>query len=156
MPEERKCPIIGCDSTGHLGGRVDKHFTQEACPIYHNMTQSDTKLLAVEREQRFEERKKALILYEPNKKSPTVEQKAYQIKVKDIRAKFKPNPPSPIRNSHNNVNLHKDKEREPPLSGLVSEYDLQMFREAQAIASESMESDFKDIPAGKGTRYVQI
>ncbi|PSN38346.1 hypothetical protein C0J52_26724 [Blattella germanica] len=28
--EERRCPLEGCDSMGHLGGRADKHFTIEA------------------------------------------------------------------------------------------------------------------------------
>ena len=36
--EKRKCPVSGCDSVGHLSGRLDKHFTQEACPLYHNTT----------------------------------------------------------------------------------------------------------------------
>lgn len=155
VPEERKCSIDGCDSSGHLGGRLEKHFTQEACPLFHNMTLADTKAWALEREQRDEERKKAIILYEPSKKQVTVEQKAYQLKIKDIRAKFKPNPPSPIRASHTHSNHNKahTEQREPNLTGLVSDYDLQMFREAQAIASEKMENEVKEIPAGKGTKY---
>lgn len=156
VPEERRCPVDGCDSNGHLGGHLDKHFTQEACPIYHNMTLTDTNAWASERAQRQEERKKALILYEPNKKSVTVEQKAYQLKVKDIRSKFKPNPPSPtIPNTRPHPimsTMHKD--REPTLTGLVSDYDLQLFREAQALASEKIEEEVKDIPVGKGTKYI--
>jgi histone acetyltransferase MYST2 len=34
--EERQCPVSGCDSSGHLSGRHEKHFTQDACPLYHN------------------------------------------------------------------------------------------------------------------------
>ena len=26
-----------CDSTGHLNGKLGRHFTAEACPTYHNM-----------------------------------------------------------------------------------------------------------------------
>jgi histone acetyltransferase MYST2 len=36
--EQRKCPIAGCDSSGHLNGKMDRHFLAEACPIYHNIT----------------------------------------------------------------------------------------------------------------------
>ncbi|CAG2068053.1 unnamed protein product, partial [Timema podura] len=42
--EERRCPIDGCDSQGHLGGRLDKHFTIEACPLYHNMSIQECKV----------------------------------------------------------------------------------------------------------------
>lgn len=156
VPEERKCPVDGCDSSGHLGGRIDKHFTQEACPTYHNMTLADTKAWALEREGREEERKKAIILYDPAKKVVTVEQKAYQLKIKDIRAKFKPNPPSPVRTSHTNSNYKHHDYREPNLTGLVSDYDLQLFREAQATASEKMETEVKEMPAGKGTKYANL
>jgi len=42
--EERRCPLDGCDSMGHLGGRADKHFTIEACPKYHNKTAQECKV----------------------------------------------------------------------------------------------------------------
>lgn len=131
---------------------MEKHFTLEACPFYHNMTLADTKAWALERQQREEERKKALILYEPSKKQCTVDQKAYQLKVKEIRNKFKPPLTSPSRSIHANAHFHKDKEREPNLTGLVSDYDLQLFREAQARSSEKIEEELKDIQTGKGTK----
>lgn len=153
--EERKCPVDGCDSMGHLGGQFEKHFTQEACPLFHNMTLNDTKAWRLERLQREEERKKATILYDPMKKSSTVEQKAYQLKVKEIRSSFKPNPPSPMRHmSHANINQPLELKREPNLMGFVSDYDLQLFREAQAIASEKMEMDLLKLPPERGTKYV--
>jgi len=40
---EKKCPIEGCDSSGHLSGNLDKHFLSDACPIYHNMSASECK-----------------------------------------------------------------------------------------------------------------
>lgn len=42
--EERRCPLDGCDSVGHLGGRAEKHFTIEACPKYHNKTAQECKV----------------------------------------------------------------------------------------------------------------
>lgn len=139
---------------GHLGGRLEKHFTQEACPLYHNMTIAETKAWALERQQREEERNKAHILYDPSKKQHTVDQKAYQIKIKDIRNKFKPPLSSPSRTSHTNAYFTKDVDREPNLTGVVSDYDLQLFREAQARSSEKIEEELKDIQTGKGTKYV--
>lgn len=42
--EERKCPLEKCDSLGHLGGQHDKHFTIEACPMFHNLTSQQCKV----------------------------------------------------------------------------------------------------------------
>jgi len=37
--EERECPLAtSCNSRGHLSGKLDSHFTLEACPLYHNTT----------------------------------------------------------------------------------------------------------------------
>jgi len=239
-PTERKCPVPDCDSSGHLGGQFDKHFTQESCPVYHNVTAAQTKELYLERKKHEEERKKAIILLDPIKKIQTIEQKLYLQKIKDMRAKFKPQPtPSSSANqnnnfnnntnnisnnnsilnndndsnnninndtnninssnnnsinnssittsattttsnnndknndnyhnnnsksknnanSNNNNNINKDnskdninKGKEPNLNGMVSDYDLQLFREAQAIASENMENELKTLPASKGTK----
>lgn len=43
--EERRCPLDGCDSMGHLGGRADKHFTIDACPKYHNKMSQECKVI---------------------------------------------------------------------------------------------------------------
>lgn len=47
-----------------------------------------------------------------------------------------------------------DEDREPNLAGLVPDYDLQLFREAQAQASERIEDELKDLPVGKGIKCV--
>lgn len=148
LPEDRgplECPLEGCNSLGHLGGTSDKHFTVEACPNYHNNTIADTKANLVERRKRVEERAKALKELEAKKPAST-EQKAYQQKIRDIRLKFKPTPRS-----------HDDPrdEGEPNLTGAVSEYDLQLFRDAQAIASENIENELTKLPCrGSGTKWV--
>ncbi|GAB0095991.1 hypothetical protein DMENIID0001_114370 [Sergentomyia squamirostris] len=147
---ERRCPYEGCDSSGHLGGQFDKHFTIEACPLYHNMTPSVAKLAFVERKKRDDERRKALVAYDPSKKFPSPEQKAYLQKIRDIRAKHKA---TPLANSHP---LAVDKKKEPSLAGIVSEYDLQLFRDAQALAAENIESELKALPASKGTKYISM
>lgn len=148
--------VDGCNSNGHLGGRFEKHFTEEACPLFHGLSPVDTKSLAIDRARRNEDRKNATILLDPEKKQVTVEQKAYQLKIRDVRNKFAPptgSPPrSPSAGQLNNNRSDVREYREPKLTGLVSDYDLQLFREAQAVASEKFEEELKDLPAGKGTK----
>lgn len=123
--EERKCPVEGCNSMGHLSGKHEKHFTVEACPMYHNMTMSQCKEQAIERKKREEMRKKALEVYKKTAKGhPTAEMKQYLQKVKDLRAKFKVE-------TVEDVKPHVDKNREPDLSNFVPDYDLKLFRDAQ-------------------------
>lgn len=51
--------------------------------------------------------------------------------VKEIRSKFQEKPES------NDVKP-EEKEREPKLAGIASDYDLKLFQEAQAAASEKI------------------
>ena len=97
----------------------------------------------MERRKREEERRKAVALL--SKKSPkshhlTIEQRHYQMKIKELRAK------SERRSNNNNSDPEtdssapeeKDREREPRLTNITSEYDLKLFQEALAVASEKI------------------
>ncbi|XP_064541903.1 histone acetyltransferase KAT7 isoform X1 [Drosophila montana] len=160
---EKKCPIEGCDSSGHLSGNLDRHFLPEACPIYHNMSASECKERANERKLRVEQRLKMPIniVSTPgnqhnNLKSLTPEQREFLAKIRESRASFRP-----MSNSFLNdkVKIDKDctdEDREPNLAGLVPDYDLQLFREAQAQASERIEDELKDLPVGKGIKYISM
>ncbi|XP_001357442.3 histone acetyltransferase KAT7 [Drosophila pseudoobscura] len=160
---EKKCPIEGCDSSGHLSGNLDKHFLPEACPIYHNMSASECKERASERKIRNEQRGKMPISIvkapgnqHTNLKSLTPEQREFLAKIRESRASFRP-----INNNFmdSKVKLEKDctdEDREPSLTGLVPDYDLQLFREAQAQASERIEDELKDLPVGKGIKYISM
>ncbi|XP_023032466.2 histone acetyltransferase KAT7 [Drosophila willistoni] len=162
---EKKCPIEGCDSSGHLSGHLDRHFLPEACPIFHNMSASECKERANERKLRQEQRLKMPIniVTAPGgnqsvnqHKSLTPEQKEFLAKIRESRANFRP--------AHNHlfndkVKMEKDctdEDREPNLMGLVPDYDLQLFREAQAQASERIEDELKDLPVGKGIKYISM
>ncbi|XP_044316148.1 histone acetyltransferase KAT7 isoform X1 [Drosophila rhopaloa] len=160
---EKKCPIEGCDSSGHLSGHLDRHFLPDACPIYHNMSASECKERANERKLRNEQRLKmpVNIVTAPgnqhtNLKTLSPEQREFLAKIRESRANFRP--------ANNNfldskVKLEKDvtdEDREPNLSGLVPDYDLQLFREAQAQASERIEDELKDLPVGKGIKYISM
>lgn len=162
QPEERRCTVDGCDSVGHLGGRMPKHFTPEACPVWHGFTLTETRQRADERAKCNEARRKATILFEADTKQPSVEQKSYQMKIRETRSKFIPQPASPsvraaptsytYRGAHRGEQHRGEPQHEPNLAGLVSDYDLQLFREAQAMASERIEDELRLLPAGKGTK----
>lgn len=47
-------------------------------------------------------------------------------------------------------------EREPIIEGFVPDYDLRLFREAQALAAIKIEEELGDIPTDRGTRYVVL
>lgn len=60
--EERKCPLEGCNSFGHLGGLYDKHFTIDACPIFHNKNIEECKEFYEDRKRKEDDRKKAMMV----------------------------------------------------------------------------------------------
>ncbi|GJQ87302.1 hypothetical protein Trydic_g17352 [Trypoxylus dichotomus] len=147
--EERACPIENCNSLGHLGGRLEKHFTVDACPNYHNYTIADCKDLLNERKKREEARKKQLETMKKCLRGQAIQdQKIYQQKIKDIR-KLKLEIPEDVK-------PHMDKNREPDLANFVSDYDLKLFRDAQAVASEKIEEELKTQPNTKGTKYIEM
>lgn len=156
--EERKCPVEGCDSMGHLGGHSEKHFTQEACPLYHNVSLDDTKKRRDARLKNEDERKKATILFDPMSNLTTIEQKAFQMKIAEMRNSFEPKPhvcqtSLSIKNSHQHQHQNGESQlREPNLKGYVTDYDLKLFQEAQAVASEKVEADLLKWPAERGTK----
>ncbi|XP_023016387.2 LOW QUALITY PROTEIN: histone acetyltransferase KAT7 [Leptinotarsa decemlineata] len=147
--EQRCCPLEGCDSIGHLSGKSEKHFTLEACPTYHNKTLEMCRHELEERQKREEVRKKAL---EFHRKTPrpqvTPEQKQFLQKIRDIRLKCK------IEPTENKPLV--DKTREPDLKNFVLDYDLKLFQDAQALASEKIEEDLKNLPSTKGTKYIEM
>ncbi|XP_062706811.1 histone acetyltransferase KAT7 [Aedes albopictus] len=155
-PVENRCPLLHCDSTGHLGGQFERHFTLEACPMFHNMSAQQTSDFLQERKRREEDRKKAVPVYENSKKVQTPEQKIYMQKIRDMRAKFKPNPPPVEKPRPMSERLENEIDLEPRLDGIVPDYDLQLFREAQAAASESFENEVREMVTGKGTRYISM
>lgn len=155
-PVENRCPLLHCDSTGHLGGQFERHFTLEACPMFHNMSAQQTREFLQERKRREEDRKKAVPVYENSKKVQTPEQKIYMQKIRDMRAKFKPNPHPVEKPRPMSERLENEIDLEPRLDGIVPDYDLQLFREAQAAASESFENEVREMVTGKGTRYISM
>ncbi|XP_045768747.1 histone acetyltransferase KAT7 [Maniola jurtina] len=150
-PSERRCPVRDCDSTGHLGGKAPRHFTWDACPVYHNVTAAWCVAAAEERAAAAATRRRALAAMQQRPRAmPTIEQRAYQLKVKDMRSKWKGS--QELRSMPTNEDLGE--EREPLLEGFAPDYDLRLFRDAQALAAVKIEEELGDICTDKGTRYV--
>lgn len=92
----------------------------------------------------------------------SADQKQYLHDIEEMRAQFVPRPSAlkikteagadnAITQNHKEV-ATDDRSREPCLDGLVSDYDLQLFLQAQAIASEKVETDLMKYPAERGTK----
>lgn len=97
--------------------------------------------LYLERKKRDDERKRAINSL--GRKSPgrtqSMDQKAYQQKVKDSREKAAAM--LVVSDSMKSLNESLiDFNREPKLNNVASDYDLRLFMEAQAAASEKMVS----------------
>lgn len=85
---------------------------------------------------------------------------------KDLRSKWKPPSSSTgekdekeegaVKTSSTTWSAQREAERagerEPILSGFVPDYDLNLFREAQAAAALKIEEELKNMPPSKGTR----
>ncbi|XP_017878067.1 histone acetyltransferase KAT7 isoform X2 [Ceratina calcarata] len=166
VTKERECPLAPtCDSRGHLSGKLDSHFTLEACPVYHNTTPQACVEFYKERKKREEERKKAIACLA--KKSPkgvhqTTEQRNHQLKVREMRSKWKGGAGDGNESDSSSELQGNEKDRQPRLTNLTPEYDLRLFMEAQAIASEKIEKELKELDydgegrnAG-GTRVIEM
>ncbi|XP_063618468.1 histone acetyltransferase KAT7 [Cydia splendana] len=154
QPSERRCPVRGCDSTGHLGGKAGRHFTWDACPLYHNVTGAWCVAAAEERAAAAAARRRALANMQQRPRAmPTIEQRAYQLKVKDMRSKWKGSQELREKLAASGGD-DMNEEREPILEGFAPDYDLRLFREAQALAAIKIEEELGDIPTDKGTRFV--
>ncbi|KAF5894734.1 histone acetyltransferase KAT7-like isoform X1 [Clarias magur] len=132
-----KCPTPGCNSLGHLTGKHERHFSISGCPLYHNLSADECKVKASSRDKPAEER--TLSQSQDENRHSTRHQMRYKEKVTEMRRK------------RNNavVKEQKDKDvvdpqspsctREPLLENITSDYDLELFRKAQARASEDLE-----------------
>ncbi|KAI5744974.1 hypothetical protein M8J76_007123 [Diaphorina citri] len=129
--EERKCPLEDCDSSGHLSGKHDTHFTIEA------------------HKKREDERRRALTHLKSS--SSTAEQRAYRDRIKENRLTMKsPRPVSPKREPG-----EEGPKRQADFSGIPL-YDVRLFQEAQALVADKLEAELKTLPNTRGTKYLQM
>ncbi|XP_053310050.1 histone acetyltransferase KAT7 isoform X3 [Spea bombifrons] len=158
-----KCPTPGCNSLGHLTGKHERHFSISGCPLYHNLSADECKVRAQSRDKQVEDRMLSHRQDENNRhatrhQAPTERQLRYKEKVTELRKKRN----SGLAKEQKEKYMDQDTQaqgprkslrkkaieehrqtygntREPLLENLTSEYDLELFRRAQARASEDLE-----------------
>ncbi|XP_051904509.1 histone acetyltransferase KAT7-like isoform X2 [Hippocampus zosterae] len=155
-----KCPTPGCNSLGHLTGRHERHFSISGCPLYHNLSSDECKGKVSTREKQADERtlshRQDENRHSARNQTPTERQLRYKEKVTDLRKK-------------RNAGLNKDEKdkctdhhqshgmsREPLLENITSDYDLDLFRKAQARASEDLEKLRLAGQVSEGSNMIKI
>ncbi|XP_050961841.1 histone acetyltransferase KAT7a isoform X7 [Labeo rohita] len=152
-----KCPTPGCNSLGHLTGKHERHFSISGCPLYHNLSADECKVKASSRDKHVEERtlsqrqdenrhsarqqaQLALTFSElPSLQAQTERQLRYKEKVTEMRRKRNTVPLKEQKDKYTEHRQTHGSSREPLLENITSDYDLELFRKAQARASDDLE-----------------
>ncbi|XP_062304752.1 histone acetyltransferase KAT7 isoform X1 [Osmerus eperlanus] len=144
-----KCPTPGCNSLGHLTGKHERHFSISGCPLYHNLSADECKVRATSRDKQGEERTLSH-RQDENRHStrhqvqikanaPTDRQLRYKEKVTELRKKRNSGPLKEQKEKYLDHRQIHGSQREPLLENITSDYDLELFRKAQARASDDLE-----------------
>ncbi|GCB68157.1 histone acetyltransferase KAT7 isoform X1 [Scyliorhinus torazame] len=139
-----KCPTPGCNSLGHLTGKHERHFSISGCPLYHNLSADECKVRAQQRERQIDDRALSQRQDENNRhatrhQAPTEKQLRYKEKVTELRKKRNSGLTKEQKEKYMEHRQIHGSTREPLLDNLTSDFDLELFRKAQARASEDLE-----------------
>ncbi|XP_071319124.1 histone acetyltransferase KAT7 isoform X1 [Trachinotus anak] len=137
-----KCPTPGCNSLGHLTGKHERHFAVSGCPLYHNLSADECKVKAISREKQEEEVKgqeESNSRHATRHQTPTSKQIRYKEQVAEIRKGRNSGLQKDQKEKHTEHRQTHGNTREPLLENITSDYDLELFRKAQARASEDLE-----------------
>ncbi|XP_072224731.1 histone acetyltransferase KAT7-like isoform X2 [Leuresthes tenuis] len=138
-----KCPTPGCNSLGHLTGRHERHFSISGCPLYHNLSADECKGKASTRDKQTEERtlshRQDENRHSTRNQAPTERQLRYKEKVTELRRKRNSGLNKEQKEKYMEHRQSHGTSREPLLENITSDYDLELFRKAQARASEDLE-----------------
>ncbi|TRY98239.1 hypothetical protein DNTS_035204 [Danionella cerebrum] len=138
-----KCPTPGCNSLGHLTGKHERHFSISGCPLYHNLSVDECKVKVSSREKHLEERTLSQRQDEnQNSSRPqghTERQLRYKEKVTEMRRKRNAVPQKEQKDKRTEQRQSHVSSLEPLLENITSDYDLELFRKAQARASDDLE-----------------
>ncbi|XP_037133747.1 histone acetyltransferase KAT7 [Syngnathus acus] len=137
-----KCPTPGCNSLGHLTGKHERHFAVSGCPLYHNLSADECKVKAVSREKQDEELKgqeESHSRHATRHQTPTSKQSRYKEQVAEMRKGRNSGLQKEQKEKHMEHRQTHGNTREPLLENITSDYDLELFRKAQARASEDLE-----------------
>ncbi|XP_013763322.1 histone acetyltransferase KAT7-like isoform X1 [Pundamilia nyererei] len=138
-----KCPTPGCNSLGHLTGRHERHFSISGCPLYHNLSADECKGKASTRDKQAEERtlshRQDENRHSTRNQAPTERQLRYKEKVTELRRKRNTGLNKEQKEKYMEHRQSHGTSREPLLENITSDYDLELFRKAQARASDDLE-----------------
>ncbi|XP_064170783.1 histone acetyltransferase KAT7 isoform X8 [Anguilla rostrata] len=138
-----KCPTPGCNSLGHLTGKHERHFSISGCPLYHNLSADECKVKAASRDKQTEERtlshRQDENRHSTRHQGPTERQMRYKEKVTEMRKKRNSGLVKEQKDKYTEHRQTHGNTREPLLENITSDYDLELFRKAQARASEDLE-----------------
>ncbi|XP_070836906.1 histone acetyltransferase KAT7-like isoform X1 [Chaetodon trifascialis] len=138
-----KCPTPGCNSLGHLTGRHERHFSISGCPLYHNLSADECKGKASTRDKQAEERtlshRQDENRHSTRSQAPSERQLRYKEKVTELRRKRNSGLNKEQKEKHMDHRQSHGASREPLLENITSDYDLELFRKAQARASDDLE-----------------
>ncbi|KAK5856810.1 hypothetical protein PBY51_008380 [Eleginops maclovinus] len=138
-----KCPTPGCNSLGHLTGRHERHFSISGCPLYHNLSADECKGKASTRDKQAEERtlshRQDENRHSTRSQAPSDRQLRYKEKVTELRRKRNSGLNKEQKDKHVDHRQNLGSSREPLLENITSDYDLELFRKAQARASEDLD-----------------
>uniref|UniRef100_A0A8D3BUV0 Histone acetyltransferase n=1 Tax=Scophthalmus maximus TaxID=52904 RepID=A0A8D3BUV0_SCOMX len=137
-----KCPTPGCNSLGHLTGRHERHFSISGCPLYHNLSADECKGKASTRDKQTEERtlshRQDENRHSTRNQAPTERQLRYKEKVTELRRKRNSGLNKEQKDKYMEHRQSHGTSREPLLENITSDYDLELFRKAQARASDDL------------------
>ncbi|XP_057717221.1 histone acetyltransferase KAT7-like isoform X1 [Corythoichthys intestinalis] len=155
-----KCPTPGCNSLGHLTGRHERHFSISGCPLYHNLSADECKGKASTREKQADERMLSHH-HDENRHStrnqaPTERQLRYKEKVTELRKKRNAGLNKEEKDKYMDHRQSHGMTREPLLENITSDYDLDLFRKAQARASEDLEKLRLAGQVSEGSNMIKI
>ncbi|XP_050961843.1 histone acetyltransferase KAT7a isoform X8 [Labeo rohita] len=138
-----KCPTPGCNSLGHLTGKHERHFSISGCPLYHNLSADECKVKASSRDKHVEERtlsqRQDENRHSARQQAQTERQLRYKEKVTEMRRKRNTVPLKEQKDKYTEHRQTHGSSREPLLENITSDYDLELFRKAQARASDDLE-----------------
>ncbi|EMP33755.1 Histone acetyltransferase MYST2 [Chelonia mydas] len=137
------CSSPKCAAAGHLTGKHERHFSISGCPLYHNLSADECKVRAQSRDKQIEERMLSHRQDDNNRhatrhQAPTERQLRYKEKVAELRKKRNAGLTKEQKEKYMEHRQTYGNTREPLLENLTSEYDLELFRRAQARASEDL------------------
>ncbi|KAI2666240.1 Histone acetyltransferase KAT7 [Labeo rohita] len=127
----------------HLTGKHERHFSISGCPLYHNLSADECKVKASSRDKHVEERtlsqRQDENRHSARQQAQTERQLRYKEKVTEMRRKRNTVPLKEQKDKYTEHRQTHGSSREPLLENITSDYDLELFRKAQARASDDLE-----------------